>query len=137
MNPTSNARKGEQIEPFTAQQRAGMLASFGVGCAAMVVAARGGAGSGAGAALVIPATMSALMLAMITGMAAQRRAGLGHRHAGLALGATLALLGIALGWIGWSMSHELPAWPAAIGAALVVALPAVILAVRIRRHADV
>lgn len=119
------------------RQVASLVAAFGLGCASMVVASRGAASSGSPAALVLPAGMPAVMLATMAGVRAQARAGKLDRSMRWALGATLALFGAALGWIGHDMTRELPAWPVALFAAALVAAPALTLAARLWRSADV
>jgi hypothetical protein len=137
MHATSAASAGGRSTPLSAHHLAVLAAGFGLGCASMILASRGAAASGSPAAIVIPTSMTGVLVAMTAGLGLQRSGRPQRRRLGWAIGATLALFGVVLGWIGWGMSGILPAWPLTIAVAALVALPALIAAARLWRNADV
>jgi hypothetical protein len=111
-----------------------MVAGFGLGCASMVVAARGGAASGSVAPFVITGSMPAVILATMAGASVGRSLADHGRRVGLAAWATLALFAVAFGWLAMSMAaQQLPSWPLVLLVAGVVALPGLVAATLIGR----
>ncbi len=121
-------------QPATPMSSRVALAGIGLACAGLFVAARGGAASGSPAPLVMSGSMMAVVLATSAAVALDRSWLRRHqRSVGAALGLTLALFGVALGWIASSIGPAtLPAWPLTLVVAAALAVPCVRTAARAR-----